>query len=697
MSKEVRVLRNEGGRNLMLLYGSTIFLSAFLLFQVQPIISKYILPWYGGSMSVWTTCMLFFQMFLLFGYLYAHLLTKYFSKNIQAFVHLVLMVASLLLLPVIPSESWKPQPNADPTLGILSLLTVNLGLPYFILSATSPLLQRWFTLLNPGVQPYRLFALSNAGSLLALLSFPFLIEPLFSRIEQAMIWAFGLGLFTVLCGTIGFRLRKTSEQSITEKELSEKKEVKSPTQLIRWLWILLPATSSIILLAITNKLCREVVVVPFLWVLPLMVYLLTFIISFDRPTWYSRRWFGLLFAVSLALTCYFLLVKEETLTIVMTIFPLLMFSSCMICHGELARLKPGSNHLTLYYLLIAFGGALGSLFVVLVAPLIFDEYNEFYLGFILCSLLWFTILYVDKQSPLRGGKRKLLWAFLFAGTVGLVFSFYKIHGSTRTYVIEQSRNFYGVISISEYAKETPVYTYRTMSHDGVLHGQQFMSPKVQRMPMSYYSEKSGLGVCFLAIGKPQFRVGAVGMGVGTIAVWMRPNDYLRLYEINPEVERLAQKYFTYMKDCMGKMDILLGDARLSLEREQPQNFDILALDAFNSDSPPLHLLTKEAFDVYLKHLAPDGAIIIHGTSSYLDFYPAVTKLAALYGMHCSYLLDMNEERAKNRSASVWLMVTKNQSLINHPDVVRMTIPVTPDTTFELWTDDYSSLFPIMTW
>ncbi len=679
------------------LFALTIFLGAFLLFQVQPIISKYILPWYGGSMSVWTTCMLFFQMFLLFGYLYAHLLTKFFSKNRQALIHLVLMSASLLLLPVIPSESWKPQPNADPTLGILSLLSVNLGLPYFILSATSPLLQRWFTVLNPGVQPYRLFALSNAGSLLALLSFPFLIEPLFSRVQQATLWAIGLGVFAIVCGAIGFRLWNISEQSITEKELSVRKAEKLPSQLIRWLWVLLPATASIILLAITNKLCREVVVVPFLWVLPLMVYLLTFIISFDRPQWYSRMWFGLLFAASLALTCYFLLIKEETLTIVMTIFPLLMFSSCMICHGELARLKPSPNYLTLYYLMIALGGALGSLFVVLVAPTIFDEYIEFYLGFVVCILLFFVVLYVDKQSPLHKGKRKLIWALMFTGTAWMLFSFYKIHGQVRTYIIEQTRNFYGVISVSEYAKETPTYTYRTMSHDGVLHGQQFMSPKVQRMPMSYYSEKSGLGVSFLAIQKSQFRVGAVGLGVGTIAVWMRQNDYIRFYEINPEVERLAQKYFTYMKACMGKMDFVLGDARLSLEHESPQNFDIIALDAFNSDSPPLHLLTKEAFDIYMKHLTPDGAIMIHATSSYLDFYPVVTKLAALYGMHCSYLLDMNEDQAKNRSASVWLMVTKNQTLINHPDILAMTVPVTSESDFECWTDDYSSLFPIMTW
>jgi hypothetical protein len=672
------------------------FLSAFLVFQVQPVISKFILPWYGGSASVWTVCMLFFQVCLLLGYLYAHVLTRIPSVKLQVAVHGVLLAASLALLPIVPSDSWKPTASAEPVLGILGLLGSSLGLPFLVLSATSPLVQRWFVALRPGVSPYRFYALSNVGSLLALLTYPFIVEPNLTRKVQADAWSWGMGAFAILlaaCLVILVRsAQKAAKGGPPEKDDQQGRER-------RWLWVALPAAASILLLASTNKLCQEIAVIPLLWVVPLALYLVTFIISFDSPRWYSRPVFMGAWALSLGFVAWVLLKGwDAPLAGVLAAYPACVFTGCMICHGELVRLKPPASRLTLYYLWIAFGGALGSLFVALVSPVIFDDYSEFYVGLLAVTALLLAVLFTDGRSPLRRGRPVWAWALFSLGTCALAGVCLQARISSHENAIATVRNFYGSLSVTEHASEEPRYSFRAMRHGGILHGLQFMNDTFKIYPTTYYGANSGIGKLFRYYPREKpIRVGLVGLGTGTLAVWALPGDEFRIYEINPEVRRLAGEYFSYLRDCRGSKEYVIGDARLSLEHEQPQGFDILVVDAFNSDSPPLHLLTREAFRLYSTHLKPGGVLALHITCRHIDFFPVLASLADDLKMRYRLIVDPNKNHDPFANPSRWMLLTDTGDFLDHPAIRPYTVTRNYDRPVPFWTDEYTSILPVLLW
>ncbi|MBI5772605.1 MAG: fused MFS/spermidine synthase [Verrucomicrobia bacterium] len=751
----------------MLPFALTIFTGAFLLFQVQPLIGKYILPWFGGSPGVWTTCLLFFQMLLLGGYAYAHYSTSRLKPRTQAIVHGVLLLLALACIPfVTPSDSWKPAAVDNPTGQILLLLTVSIGLPYFVLSATGPLMQEWFSVLRPGVSPYRLYALSNIGSLLALVTYPFYFEPSFSRKAQAGLWGCGLMAYVVACGYCVWLLFKKSatleKPASTEAAPEEAPAAATPGQKI--LWVLLPACASVLLLATTNKICQDVAVIPFLWVLPLAIYLLTFIISFDSPRWYKPGIFGALLALGLTATTYLLF--EGTSVVIgkqLLGYCGTLFVGCMICHGELYRLKPHPKFLTSYFLLISAGGAMGGLFVAVVAPLIFNSYLELHVGLWALSALVAVVAFKQNSLPLAlglgigallspmviptlhagwtnfdmtskslieqfkffGGKywwipliifalfalsfgdlRRVLlreWrarmvGFLIVLSLGLATGLWIQAWQSKRDAVLMTRNFYGALTVFEYSKDSPTDHYFLLQHGKITHGLQFVDPEMSRRPTSYYTEGSGLALAVKHFPRAtNRRIGVVGLGTGTSAALARGGDYMRIYEINAEVRRIAENNFSYLKDSPGKVELAMGDARLSMEHEPPQNFDILALDAFSSDAIPVHLLTKEAFEIYQRHLKPDGVIVVHVSNRYLNLEPVVETLAKEFGYQTA-IISFNDEGQDDWwvYSSTWILVTKNKELLKNSAIRNaITEPEDENATAPLWTDDFASLFPIL--
>jgi hypothetical protein len=782
----------------MAAYALTIFTGAFLLFQVQPLIGKYILPWFGGGPGVWTTCMLFFQMLLLGGYAYAHFTSKWLKPRTQAIVHLVLLAAALALLPITPSDSWKPQGGGNPTLQILALLAVSLGLPYFVLSSTGPLIQQWFNRAKPGVSPYRLYALSNLGSLLALLSYPFFFETHFTRKFQAGLWAWGLVAYVICCGFCAVRLwksevlrLKSGVQSPTSKVQGQELEVSDthhatrntppgsmsdvppspPSPLHRSLWLLLPACASVLLLATTNKLCQDVAVIPFLWVVPLALYLLSFIICFDSPRWYVRFPFTLALIAALGGLCWALFnASDLDLSKQVALYCGGLFICCMVCHGELYRLKPDPRYLTGFYLMIAAGGALGGLFVAVAAPLLFTDYFELHWGLFLCGLLFLLVCATDRSAPpsplapqasipnpswrwmgcalpllgFGGLDRFLAWlpahtkampkayftnlritllmivvlavvawiarrkfksfqhwrfvtcAWLFLGLIALSAVLWKQAQDSGSERVSRSRNFYGVLTVYEHEKADPLAHHFLLQHGRITHGLQFVDPVQSTWPISYYGPDSGIGLGVAALPLGPRRIGVVGLGTGTMAAFGRAGDYLRFYEINPQVQAVATSWFSYLPKCLGKVEVSPGDARLSLEREPPQHFDLLVLDAFSSDAIPVHLLTKEAFDVYGRHLNTNGIIAVHISNHYLDLEPVVANLARQFGYKLASIdFDENDEEWW-LYGSTWILLSHSEKLLNRPEIRNVASAVhTNSTKVPLWTDDFASLFQIL--
>lgn len=672
------------------IYGLTVFSGAFLLFQVQPLMGKFILPWFGGSPEVWTTCMLFFQVFLLVGYAYAHFSVSHLCRRAQAIVHIVLMIAALVALPVIPSIELKPQPGGIAMLQVMTILSLCVGLPYFVLSATGPLIQGWLAQVRPGVSPWRLYSLSNAGSLIALISFPFIAEPMLTRQMIAKIWGWGLIAFVVFCSACAWLLWRTKNETSGPADIKGSGKINIGTRL---LWFALPAAASVELLAVTNKICQDIAVFPFLWILPLCLYLLSFIICFHHERWYVRPIFLALFILSIVGVIVARQYEADLNAVqLIALYSAMLFCACVVCHGELYRIRPHAKKLTGYYLSISAGGALGGFFVAVISPLIFNAYSELYVGLLACVL--FALL-ADKSKAMGTGKRKWVWVTLII-VVGSVGSFMQGRRTVENQrAIANSRNFFGVLTIYEGDWKEPDKHKYLMQHGTTFHGLQFVDPARRLAPTAYYSEDSGVGVAINALaGRGKLNVGIVGLGVGTIATYGREGDSYRYYEINPEVERLAREHFSYLENCKADLDVVLGDARLSMENEPPQNFDLLVMDAFSSDAVPLHLLTTEAFEIYLKHIKDDGVIAFHISSIHLDLDMVVFKLAEHFDLRTAWIMS-DENDDEGVLASDWILLTKNEGFINSRKIKRSATDK-PDDYKEigLWTDDHTNLFEI---
>lgn len=671
----------------MVLYALTIFCSAFLLFQVQPIIARMILPWFGGSAAVWAACMLFFQVVLVLGYLYAHWSIRYLRPKQQALLHLALLALSILLLPVTPNPSWKPAGGQDPVLRIVGLLGVTVGLPYFLLSTTGPLMQAWYARAFRVAFPYRLFALSNFGSMLALLSYPVLFEPYVTTRRQSLGWSVAFGFSVVLCAVAALHSAKKSmlAPAATADE-APSAEAQPPAWSRQLLWMALAACASTLLLAVTNHVCQNVAAIPFLWILPLALYLLSFILCFDSEMWYRRKVFGGLLAVALGGMCYALTQWEgsETVKVVIPLFSAGLFICCMFCHGELARLKPHSRYLTSFYLMISLGGALGGLFVGWLAPRLFHGYFELPVGIFACALLA-LVVFRDQTQWMY-----LAWA---AVTVTLLVFLALKERDTAAGARVMVRNFYGGLRVTDSGDLKKDDATRTLVHGTITHGLQLLAPGSRRLPTTYYGKQSGVGLAIENCRRSGERVGVIGLGVGTLASYGQPGDYYRFYEINPLVIEVAGREFSYLKDCPARVDVMLGDARLSLEREPNQNFDVLAVDAFSSDSIPVHLLTREAFQLYFRHLKPEGVLAVHISNTHLDLAPVVQSLAA--ALHQEALLFDTEDDEQEVYGATWVLLAGQKEVLKRPAFQDAGTPLKPRPGLRLWTDDYSNLFQIL--
>jgi spermidine synthase len=698
----------------MIRYALTIFLSAFLLFQVQPMVGKYILPWFGGTPSVWTTCMLMFQILLLVGYAYAHGVAAWLRPRQQAIVHLVVLAISLACLPITPSASWKPTGDEAPTWRILALLAATIGLPYLALSSTTPLVQSWFSRALPNRSPYRLYALSNAGSLLALLSYPFVVEPAWSLAEQTWAWSLAYVGFVALCGWCASSLMGAKTQAAEVAALAATAatdDERAPDEPSMVIWLVLSACGSTLLLATTNQMCQEVAVVPFLWILPLAVYLVSFILCFESQRWYRREVFGLLLAASVVGAVYALdqgplLAMEWQVAI----YSAVLFVGCMVCHGELANSKPAPRYQTLFYLLVAAGGALGGIFVALVAPVIFTAYWEYQLSLIMCCTMVILMIMLERArairaTPLKVKKLNAGWRLLGICYCFVIVSLVRQAVNLERDTVVRSRNFYGVLRIKVIPNE--VSPRLVLSHGRIEHGFQFTDKDKHRWPTSYYGPDSGIGMALThhpkrsaaKVEDQALQIGMVGLGTGTIACYAREHDLLRFYEINPQVVRMANAFFTFLKDAPTPPEIVIGDGRIQLERELPvdpsEAFDVLGVDAFSSDAIPLHLLTREAFRIYWKCLRPDGILVINISNRHVDLKPVVRGLADEIAKTTLHISSYGEDE-NGTSGADWLIVTSNKAFLDDPAIKEMVEPWPEDARPPfVWTDDHASLWQVL--
>ena len=686
----------SNGKWLVWCYAATILVSAFLVFQIQPIISKTILPWFGGSPAVWTTCMSFFQLVLFGGYAYAYLLTR-LEPTWQGKLHFLLVTATLFFLPITPHPSWKPTGAEDPTLRILGLLLFTVGLPYFLLASTGPLIQAWFCRTCEGHSPYRLYALSNVGSLAALLTYPFLVEPMMTTNEQGKFWSVGFCMFTLFCGCCAMKIWRLRTLRNETNPTKDNELDTSPSWLIHLTWLLLPAFASLMLLATTNHVCQDVAVIPFLWVIPLGLYLLTFIFAFDSDRWYSSRWY------SLAVLSIIVLLSTASVTgyvfhivLEIAISFSAMFFVCMLCHGELAARKPNPRYLTQFYLLSSGGGAVGGIIVTVMCPAIFANYFEMNLALLVAYVLALVVFFQVKPSielhSLPVWKR-------IAGICCFICLLVVIRGQLSCATLGKmasSRNFYGILSIIESHSSDPKQCGRALVHGRIVHGFQYSLPDRKHLTTKYYTRNSGIGQTMLRYPRNgPLRVGVIGLGVGTVAAYGQDGDYFRFYEINPDVVEMAQDYFTFLKDSAATWDVILGDARLMMEREEDQYFDILVLDAFSGDAIPMHLLTLEAFAIYTRHLKPDGVLVANISNRHVNLSGVFTQLANFYDLRTSEFLTEGTD-APGTSGSHSLTATRNQEFLNDPVVHGKRTDLDPQyAQLPMWTDEYSNLLWIL--
>jgi SAM-dependent methyltransferase len=744
----------------MLIAALTILLSSFLLFLVQPIVAKQILPWFGGSAGVWTMCLVFFQLVLLFGYTYAHWLTRHGVRPRRSGLHIVLLIASCLTLPIIPSSFWQPQHDTEPVLRILGLLTATVGLPYFLLASTAPLLQRWLSAHEQSSAQsrsiYRLFALSNFGSLVGLLSYPFTIEPFATLRLQAWVWSSAYVLFVGCFISYAWKRRRSADLPHAAADDGGSGEP-APAPRTYAYWIGCAALGSALLLSVTNQITQNVAAIPFLWVAPLSMYLLSFIICFEGRSGqgsYDRRRSMAPAMLATVAMAWALFADKSNLSILsaVPIFVIGILWGCIVCHGELARSKPSPAYLTNFYLSLATGGALGGLLVGVIAPVIFDSYWEMPLALIAVAIL--GVYGCSRETQLR--PRTLWTANLAIASLGTALVLFLLLGDlpsaldsyalalrcsgaalliVAAFLLQRSRfslaialtalcctlifdwsyyqelttgakyaarNFYGSLRVID-SMEGPRHI-RRLKHGVIVHGSQILEPAESAIPTTYYGETSGIGRTLLSERRTigALRIGSVGLGAGTLAAYGETGDLFRVYELNPAVLDIAQNQFSYLKNSKARIEPVLGDARLSLAFEiahgafdaPGQRFDVLSLDAFSGDAIPVHLLTREAFATYARAIKPEGIIAFHLSNQYLDLPPIVQQIARSAGFQAVLIAD-RPPASSLTAASDWVLVTRNAAFLRQPEISAHAAPITARADLPEWTDQFSNLFQIL--
>lgn len=651
---------------------SSVIASAFCLFLVQPLLAKQILPWFGGTASVWAVCMVFYQGALLGGYLYAHGLARFLAPRRQAQIHLVVLAGSLWALPV--GLGQVDSVGSGQSWSIVWMLVRAVGIPYFVLSSTSPLMQAWYARLEPEGQAYKLFGWSNLSCALALLSFPFLLEPWLPLTTLNAWWSWGYGAVVLLLAASALVVIRRSPVNPAEVR---REEVRPGLLWPKWLFF--SALGSLVLVSVTNHLCQTVAPVPFLWTVPLLLYLLTFTAVFERE-WYSRRWvMPLAGAALLAMAgAYVYLQPGRMLAAGIPIFTVGCFLACFYCHGELAALKPEPGRLTQFYLVMAAGGTLGSLLVAFVAPKVFRGYVELPVVLCITSLAMLFNVY----------GRNLKVDMAAAGCAILVTTPALAVFLTPTRELDAGRNFYGSLRVEQQAGTLGRPPIRSIIHGAISHGSQFDGDGWRMKPTAYYGPNSGPGRWFARTPGAR-RVGVVGLGAGTLAAYGRTGDEFRFYEINPMVVQFAKQHFRYLSDTPAHVEIAVGDGRLLLEREPDQKFDLLVIDAFSGDSIPVHLLTREAFRTYRRHLKPGGVLALHLSNLYLNLMPEARVLAADQGLACKPVVDRGSE-IDDIKPSIWALAGSASSLEWVPPG-----PVDSSAPPRIWTDDYSTLLRVL--
>jgi hypothetical protein len=701
------------------IFAVTVFLGATLSFQIQPLISKAILPWFGGSPAVWTVCLLFFQIMLFAGYYYSSRLIRHFRTRGQFLVHSALLITALTV-SIIPQPSWRP-PNDDfPVSRILWLLTCHVGLPFLCLSASGPLQQVWFRRVFPGKSPWALYAFSNAGSFIGLLSVPFFLEIWFATSQQSAFWYRGFIAFEILSlltGIIACRssaeIAKTSaivpgNGSAKERRTQDRSVAQSAAG-YRGFCLLLALVPTVLLSAITSILTTDVSPVPFLWIVPLTIYLLTLVVCFSSEWLAARRIWQpasgiLLLASGIIISMQGNLWGSVSLPVQFAVHLGTLAAGCMFCHGELVRQKPDVSGqteeedrlLTEFYLLMALGGAIGGFFTAVIAPFLFPFHLEYHLGLLAAAVVPAVSVrrsqLTARKNQVRAGKGRLATAFIFLLTSLLALDvLMTFRGS-----VVIARSFFGVSRVVE--RVLPggrTAGAMELLHGTTRHGFQFLDPGLSRLPTTYYGITSGAGI---AIQNRQARgpchIGVVGLGVGTIAAYGRENDLIDFYEIDPVVRKIARENFQYLSGSPATVNVISGDARLALENQSPtQIYDVLILDAFSSDAVPVHLLTAEAFDVYRKHMTADAVLAIHISSQNFDLRPVLAGHARRLEWETVCILDPRLNTAGMTVPSVWVLMSPNKSLLAADEFQNATKIPMPE--FLDWTDEKHSLFQIL--
>ena len=683
-----------------------------LLFSVQPMIAKSILPSYGGTAAVWTTCMMFFQIVLVLGYGYSHLLRRRLSPKAAFILHAIVLTVAGIGLLILPATPDAVQ-GSNLTVSIIVTLATSIGLPYFALSTTSSLVQAWHhtlqaTRANPAstVSTYRLYALSNFGSLLALAAYPFLIEPWIPLKYQTLWWSWAFIGFAAICLWAGSSTLSVSHwaepQENEDLPVTQNKRV---SLAIIPIWFLLAFCPSVLLLATTNLMCQEIASVPFLWILPLSLYLLSFMICFDRPEFYRRRFFGPLLFLSVVASIG-VVQAHIYVSIVLQVAGLacVCFSMAMVCHGELERLKPPPNQLTLFFLIVAIGGACGGVFVTLLAPVLFDSFLEFQLSLLLgIGLMIASVWLAPSRLGTTAGSNSSLSKYAYCGAALLVAAMvlaslmYQLSPEFRPDEIFRDRNEYGLVRVSE------ADGYRRFISGNVDHGGQPVAEIDSLKPSGYYGPSSGIGIAsrriheINGVDQKNSSIAVVGMGIGAMLAWCEPEDQFTFYELNPLVEVIALEHFSYLSQFQNQATVNIGDGRVLLERQLEESgsgqFDIIAMDAFSSDAIPQHLLTIECFQLYLKHLAPDGILVAHITNRFVDLAPVVYSAAQELKLNTYFRTD---SVAGGKHKTTWILLSRNADF-DQADWMRLLECDKEETTPVRWTDDFASLGSVTRW